>query len=331
MCALLGASSAGAYSFTGSDIRAYGNLVTVVDWSADQCDDPDIPDTPARAFRDPAGRVNLISSHYTTRSAIGPQLDSVTHQCPVVMSSPQNPDPAMFADMEWISAPYILGDGRVFSLVHMEHRGALHPGQCPSANFFMCWFNSITLAKSTDGGATFQNAATPPGNLVASIPYRYQADTGPAGLMQPSNIIRSGADGTFYALLAAHGYGAQQRGVCVMRTDDITDPTSWRAWDGNSYSVRFINPYQESLPPEDHVCAPVSYPNIGMMTSSLTWSTYLDKWVLVGRERVRVPLRRRGAGEPGLLLVDLDGPDPLDPCEAVPERCGVVESRVWRR
>jgi hypothetical protein len=111
---------------------------------------------------------------------------------------------------------------------------------------------------------------------------------GPAGIMMPSNIVRQ-SDGFYYVMVAAPAYHAQQRGVCVMRTSDLTDPSSWRAWNGTSYSTRFINPYVDGSPPEDHVCTPVSPEQIGNMSSSLSWNTYLQKWLLVGSIDIEDP------------------------------------------
>ena len=68
-----------------------------------------------------------------------------------------------------------------------------------------------------------------------------------------------------------------------MRTRDLSDPTSWRAWNGTSFSVQFVNPY-------------VGYDQPGATTSarrwtstasapiseSLTYNTYFRKWMLVG-------------------------------------------------
>ena len=49
-------------------------------------------------------------------------------------------------------------------------------------------------------------------------------------------------------------------GACAIRTANILDPSSWRGWDGKSFSVTFVDPYKGPVPdPEAHVCAPVPY------------------------------------------------------------------------
>ena len=38
--------------------------------------------------------------------------------------------------------------------------------------------------------------------------------------------------------------GDQQAGVCLMRTDRLDDPASWRGWDGRDFTVKFTDPYR---------------------------------------------------------------------------------------
>jgi YD repeat-containing protein len=144
-----------------------------------------------------------------------------------------------------------------------------------------CWYNSITSATSTDAGASYSHAPAPT-HLVASAPYQYVPDAGPSGLFTPSNIV-SGPGGYYYSLLQAESNQSQQVGTCVMRTQNLADPTSWRAWDGSAFSVRFINPYSEPLePPSAHVCQVVSFNEIEKMNQSVTYNTYFKKYMLVG-------------------------------------------------
>jgi hypothetical protein len=271
------------------EVKITGQKEVVFDWSQDACEPDDIPDTPARAFRDAQGRVHLIASHYTNRRMTGPDLDHLTHDCGVIMSSHYDPDPATFDDREWIHSTYTPDGTTVFAFVHNEYQGHTHPSRCPSGEYFACWYNAVTLAVSTDGGASFEHAL-PPGHLVASIPYPYVPDSGPAGIFQPSNIVRNAADDHYYALLRVQQHRDQPQGTCVMRTTDLADPKTWRAWGGSAFDVRFIDPYLEpEKAPQDHICQPVSYNEIQLMVESLTFNTYLDRYLLVGTTVIREP------------------------------------------
>ncbi len=259
-----------------------GAQQTVLDWSEVGCSGYDYADLPSRAYRDARGRVHLVTSHFVNRRMSGPSLNRVRHSCHVVMRSGNEADPARYNDREWIAAPYTIDGRTVYALVHHEFQGHRHPGLCASGVYLKCWRNAITLAVSRDGGRSF-GQAPPPRHLVADIPYRYAPDVGPAGVFTPSNIVRNPRDGLHYALVAVQAHRAQRRGSCLIRTRDLSNPRAWRAWDGSSFATRFIDPYRtRGARPADHVCAPVSRPEIESMSSSLTWNTHLDKWVLVG-------------------------------------------------
>jgi hypothetical protein len=252
---------------------------TVFDYTEDACSRTDVPDAAARAFRDADGQVHLIASHYVTRGMVGPDLDTVRHECRRLMTSGYDGDPAHFDDREWLTSPYTLDGRTVHALVHNEYQGYKHAGRCTSQEPLDCWYNSITLARSSDGGRTFTHAP-PPRQLVAAVPYRYEPGLNPYGLFQPSNINYRAEDGHYYTLIQAEPFRAQRAGTCVMRTPRLDRPDAWRAWDGRAFSVRFVNPYSEDGV-SGHVCAPVSFSEIAKMTGSLTYNTYLDKYVLV--------------------------------------------------
>ncbi len=257
-----------------------GREQTLFDWSKDACEPRDIPDMPARAFRDASGQVQLLASHYVTRRAVGPSLGKVEHQCAVALRSGFDAAPARFDDRLWIASPYTLDGRNVFALVHQEYQGDKHPGRCLTGLYRLCWYNAITAAYSTDEGRTY---STPPGRrrLIASVPYRYKRDDGPFGLFQPSNIVQK--DGYFYTLVHAERYRKQRFGSCLLRTPDLYQASAWSAWDGEAFSVDFENPYGTGLrSAADHVCTPVSPDRIAGMSQSLTYNTYLGKYMLVG-------------------------------------------------
>lgn len=104
-----------------SVVKILGPEEIVLDSTISQCDGEDIPDMPARAFRDADGKVQLIATHlffkegeptYTTgRRMVGDTLDSVKHDCNIIINSDNDPDPSKFNDREWLASPYTL-DGK---------------------------------------------------------------------------------------------------------------------------------------------------------------------------------------------------------------------------
>ena len=245
-------------------------METVFDWSRMRCEDWDVPDVPLRAWRGADQQVHAIASHFHNRMMTGPTLDKLQHACSVVFKGDNDDAPAMNDDRSWIASTYSVDGSTVFALVHNEFQGNSRPALCPSARYMSCWRNSITLAISHDDGQTFTHAQ-PPNHYVAGVPYRYEGDVGhPSGYFAPSNIIEK--DGFYYAFFWAEETGAQRRGVCLMRTNDLEDRTSWRGWDGSSFSVSFIDPYAA---PADkvaklHVCAPVGSGHLSSFVASVT-------------------------------------------------------------
>jgi hypothetical protein len=257
----------------------------VFDWTTERCEDLDIPDLPARAFRDADGNVQVISAHFVNRRFVGRDLDHLGHPCETIMGSGFNPDPAAFDDREWIASTWTPDGNTVYALVHTEYQGNTHPGQCPSGLYDRCWWNAITFARSTDGGRTYVRRS--PQALVATIPFRYKPDAGTYGAMMPSNIVRNDRDGYYYALLYIKEQpfeGTNQNRQCLIRTKDLADPSSWRAWSGGTaFATAFIDPYRSTDNPAAHLCRGVSPEALGdFPLGSLTYSTVARQWLLVG-------------------------------------------------
>ena len=285
-------------------VKILGPEEIVFDSTISRCDGEDIPDLPARAFRDADGKVQLIATHlifqegkptYTTgRRMVGDTLDSVKHDCNIIINSDKDPDPSKFNDREWLASPYTLDGKTIYALVHNEYHGFEHPGQCPSGDREKCLNVSITLAISTDKGRTYSHA-TAPDHLVATLPYPYEPGAGPSHISCPSNIIYNPKDGYYYVMFYMALKGRQGSGTGIMRTKTLDDPKSWRAWNGSDFTVQFINPYQNpDADPAEHICQPVSRQEILYMSNGLTFNTYFNKFILVGHAGSGYTMQDRG-------------------------------------
>ena len=78
-------------------------------------------------------------------------------------------------------------------------------------------------------------------HVVASLPYRYIPDSGLVEIMgDGSDIVRSAIDDYFYVTIRQETGSATERrwrGRCVMRTKDLGDSHSSRAWGGSGFTV----------------------------------------------------------------------------------------------
>jgi hypothetical protein len=231
-----------------------GPRVAAFDTQKESCEQIDIPDAAARAFRDYKGIVHLIASHYVTRAGLGPSLEAAKHNCQVVYKSPHDGNIADFNDATWLNAFYNIDGKRIVALGHMEYHGWEHLGMCASkTDSISCWYNVDTFNLSEDGGYHFARPK-PPGNFFLSLPYKYQPNQGPEGYSVDANIVKVGEwyyDEVYaWAWPPNCGGGKGQKpclvsdGACAIRTANILDPASWRGWDGKDFTVEFV----DSLP-----------------------------------------------------------------------------------
>lgn len=259
-----------------------GDWETVFDWTTDRCEDDTIPDLSTRAYIDADDQLNLLISHTSGHRMVGVDFDNLTIDCNAISNSTHNSDPAQFAESEWIAATYTKDGNEIFALVHNEYQGNAQLGDvCPSGEYFSCWYNTITLMKSQDGGKSFAHATAPPNHLVANFPQKYVPDGGVFGAFSPSNIIER--DGYYYAFFKLQTYIVESQHTCLMRTADLSDPKSWRYWNGKEFAGVFANPYtQKELTQSSHTCTPIGPNTIAQLYEGISWNTYLQKYVLVG-------------------------------------------------
>jgi hypothetical protein len=251
-----------------------GPAVAAFDTRKDSCEQIDIPDAAARAFRDYKGTIHLIASHYVTRAGLGPTLETTKHNCQVVYQTPHDGNIADFNDYTWLNAFYNVDGKRIVALGHMEYHGWEH-GQCAGkTDTINCWYNVQTFNLSEDGGYHFVRPKAPT-NYFLSLPYKYQVNQGPEGVSVDANIVKVGD--WYYTAMSGWpwppncGTGKGLRpclnpgGTCPIRTANILDASSWRGWDGKGFNVAFADPYRGPITnPASHLCPQVS--NIEFLT-----------------------------------------------------------------
>lgn len=245
-----------------------GARAAAFDTSKESCEQIDIQDAAARAFRDYKGTIHLIASHYVTRAGLGSTLETVKHNCEVVYKSPHDGNIADFNDATWLNTFYNVDGKRIVAHGHMEYHGWEHAGMCASkTDTASCWYNVDTFYLSTDGGYHFTRPK-PPGNYFLSLPYKYVVNQGPEGYSVDANIVKVGEwyyDEVYsWAWPPNCGSGKGQKpclvqdGACAIRTSNILDPASWRGWDGKDFTIEFVDPYRGTVAkPESHVCTAV--------------------------------------------------------------------------
>jgi len=236
------------------------------------CDNDDIPDAMARAFRDSTGTIHLVAASSKLFQNLGSTLENVQHSCEVGHYSANDPNPADFNDQTWIDSFYTLDGNTIAGLTHTEYHGWAHPGECHSQNYSECEYDSDTYHQSNDGGYHFDSFKAP-ANFLAGVPYKYKIDGGPSGYSVDSNIVELG--GWYYAMVTSYSWppnctGQQGPHRCLtpsgggpIRTQNVFDASSWLGWSGTDFSVSFVDPYPGPVDrPQEHVYTPVQYMDV---------------------------------------------------------------------
>jgi len=235
------------------DIRVVSAKEVVFDWKHDRCDDQDIPDTALTAFRRADGQIVGLATHWRNRLFLIAQDHSFKRDCRIVYEGNRNPDPAAFDDKTWIAAPWT-DDGRtVYALGHNEYQANSHSGRCAFKSYAECWYNSIVLVESTNGGMSF--AKNPGSNLVVSAAYPFETAGGaPRGFFGPTNVLK--VDSYFYTIIYTTGGRGQPPGHCLFRSRQFQDPSSWEYWTDKGFYRSSSNPYRDAVS-QRPACAPL--------------------------------------------------------------------------
>jgi hypothetical protein len=234
---------------------------TLVAWQSDRCNDNDFPDMPVRMFRDDTGATRVVATHFENRiMTLLPDGRIEKGDCHIALASRNDGVSANYADKNWLSSVWSNGGRTVHAIVHHEYQAHLHAGACSVKDYVGCWFNTLTYARSDDGGLTF-NQSNPPA-VIASAPFTQDYGQGRhRGFFEPANIVKHG---DFWLFLAnTTGWPGQNAGYCLFRTSDIADPSSWRAWDGHDFNASFPAPTAHEPQPGAPYCAPVFTASLG--------------------------------------------------------------------
>ena len=195
------------------------------------------------------------------------------------------------------------GDGNLYRIQYQEFHGweidsLVNNNICPDPNVVTtlegiekCWYNGFVLTKSSDGGLTWSLDGTDQDDyVVASSPYKLQEQNNTArhGVF-PWNNADSYSQvfkvGSYYYFPVQFWTEGSQIST-IMRSDDITDASSWRYWDGSDFTIPNVNPYYDVVTdPASHLPPPIEnsgYLHINDVKATvegMKYSSYFGKYI----------------------------------------------------
>jgi hypothetical protein len=214
-------------------IAIAGPEQTISAGAAAPCDSSDLPDAPARAFRDAGGEMVLFAPNYPNRAYVGPDLAHLVKDCRVRFSAAGSADPLLLDDRTWLHAFHTDDGENVFAFASASFIPYRHKLPCAAGSAKTdCWRNGIAALVSDDGGSTFRYLGTPPGHMVFPPPPAYRDDlASPPGFMATTNIVPW--NGALYTILWRRGEDG--RGENCLARAPSSDPLAWELWDGRAF------------------------------------------------------------------------------------------------
>lgn len=221
-------------------------------------------------------------------NALGSETQPLRVNCSPVLAGPQNSASGNYTGSQWLMGYFKDASGNVFSLIHNEYYGGYFPNahyQIPSSagcslgqaygtliSPYGCTYTALEMAEMPAGSSSFHLlGSAPPQQVIARPSFTYTPNVGfPTGYFTNTNILLN-SDGYYYALADdILTSGGDRR--CPMRTNDITNPSSWRGWDGSGFTVDMSSGAD---------CADDNR-LVGIFPFYLGYSTYLQKAIMVG-------------------------------------------------
>ena len=182
----------------------------------------------------------------------------------IVFKSNENPNPAEFDDRTWIVSTWTDDGKTIFGLTHNEYQAQKHIGRCRFSTYHACWYNTIGLVRSENGGQLFRRISKKP---IAAPPFPQEANQGrPRGFFSPSNIVKYGI--YKYVFIRTDG-DWQPNGTCLFRAVDVGDIFSWSYFSGRVFVRSTLDPYRDDVSGVSP-CRPVA--NLGGSVGSVVRS-----------------------------------------------------------
>lgn len=250
------AGPAGSKQISG--ISLVGAPIIVLDHLTDRLPDA-LPDSPATAWKNADGTVNLTIPHSENYRMQGPDLEHLTVDANKIFSSNLQAGDIVenhYNYWHWFLAPYTFDGETVYVLTHSEWYACVLVGDCDQGNNQInSWETSNNLLVSRDGGATWAVAGVDREHLVAALGDRwapskelklrvYHEALNHSGLFAPSRLIKEGDYYYSIGFEIHRNFGRlnletgeapiDKYGYVLIRTKDVTHASGWEAWVGGS-------------------------------------------------------------------------------------------------
>ena len=225
---------------------------TFYSYDANPCPEKYFPDGPIRAFRRADGNFVVDNNENDDFQLVGSTPFDLQVSCPSILSSAQYG--SLVRGQTGIEATYTEDGQTIYALAGQDLSALDEAIGCVDQGTGNCVEDDIEAVVSTDMGNSFSFTSSGNGDVAALTHTLSASQPSTEGYTNTSNIIKRN-DGFYYLLTSvADAYAAQGR-TCLIRTNNLADPTSWRGYDGSGFNA--------VLQPSGNGPSPISCANIG--------------------------------------------------------------------
>ncbi|GGF66347.1 hypothetical protein GCM10007301_27560 [Azorhizobium oxalatiphilum] len=216
------------------ELQVAGRESILFDQRTQACDANDLPDAPARAFRNAEGQMVLFAPNFRNRALVGPDIRHLARDCAVRFAAKGASDPNLLDDRTWLHGFYTKDGTNVFAFASASFIPYRHKERCNAGSErTACWRNGVAALVSHDGGKTFTDSAPPPAHvLMPPVPYSPDQKN-PAGFISATNIVTYKGD--LYSIVWRRDAEARRSRNCLVRAKD-GNVDRWEVWIGDSFA-----------------------------------------------------------------------------------------------
>ncbi len=204
----------------------------VYNYNANPCAEKYIPDGGAHGFVRADGKFVLQAQEDDNWQMVGNSPFNLQVSCPSIL--PTSRYGLLTRGETDIQATYTEDGQTIYGFAGQDLSRLNYAEGCVDQGGGNCWQNDIEEVVSTDGGNNFNFTSTGNGN-VAAVSYALSpTGTTYTGYFNTSNIVKR--NGYYYMLDFVNDTVTGGR-TCLLRTNNLADPTSWRGYDGSGFTA----------------------------------------------------------------------------------------------
>ena len=253
---------------------------TIYDYSANTCAEKYIPDGPAHGFQRADGKFVLQAEEADNWQLVGSSPFDLQVSCPSILSSSNYG--LLTRGYVGIQATYTLDGQTIYGFAGQDLTPLIEALGCTDDGAGNCWQNDIQAVVSTDMGNSFGFYSAANGNVAALTHTLITTQISAEGYFTSSNIVQR--NGFYYMLVFVNDTDTQSSRTCLLRTNNLGDPSSWYGYDGSGFTASTQPvPGSNAIP-----CVAVGTGSLFDTTTSLSYIPRKGIYVAVFQTRLQL-------------------------------------------